>query len=126
MRSPFVSPRAGKKTFSRLVTATSRSPTRMRSLCAERGHHLRDARAPRLRPFCAGDRLDVLPPARERKRIECGAQLRGRERSPEIARDCHGARGRVGFERYVRTFSRRELRRLADLPARREVEPPAV
>src|SRR2546426_7779728 len=127
MRSPFVSPRAGKKTLSRLVTATSRSPTRTPSLCAECGHHFRDARGPLLRPFGADHTRDVLLAPRERKRIECRAQLRGRERFSEIARDRHGARGGVRFERHVRTLPGRELGGVADLPpGRQRVSAPAL
>src|SRR5438094_7962640 len=126
MRSPFVSPRAGKKTLSRLVTATSRSPTRTPSLCAECAHHLRDARGARFRSLGTGDPLGVLLAAREREGIEYRAQLRGRERTCEIARDRHGARGGVGLERHVRTLPGRELGSVADLLARRQVELPAV
>src|SRR4026208_1927328 len=119
MRSPFVSPGAGKNTLSRLVTATSRSPTFTTSLCAERRHHFRDPRRAGLGTFRASDRLDVLLAARERERVEGWTLLHRRERSREIARDHHSAFGAVRLERHMGALTRCELRRLADVLAGR-------
>src|SRR5882762_6676422 len=126
MRSPFVRLRAGKNTLSRLVTATSRSPTRTRSLCAECGHDLRDARHARVRTFGAGHRFHVLLARGERERVEPGAQPRRRQRPREIAWDDDRPGRRVRFERHASTLAGRELRCVADLLARGQIELPAV
>src|SRR4026208_520536 len=106
MRSPFVSPGAGKNTLSRLVTATSRSPTFTTSLCPERRHHLRDPRHARLGTFRARDGLHVFLTTGERQSVEGGTLLRRRQRSGEIARDHHGTFRGGCFERHARALPR--------------------